>query len=1375
MRKKSFWLVIGLMIATLVFAFVGCKDTPVNYELSETEISLKIGESKQLKISPTPQANVSWESNDGAVATVQDGLVFAVGTGNAVVTAKIAGVEKALECTVTVTEEQVEVDGCKLETVSVSLKAGETFQLNVIDANDQVVQNVTWTSSDNAIATVSDSGLVTAAAAGDAMISATLPGGTLVCKVTVTQKNEYKLDKTELDLAVGGSDTLTLITLPEGSESPRPHTFTSADPSIATVDGGTGKVTGVSQGTTKIICSVDGQEIKADVTVTEYTVTIDNEAWTKTLELKIGETAKIDVTADPTRTIEADYHSDDESVVTVTNGNIVAVDEGTTNISVTIGGRTWTCTVSVRDAVVYSFENDEITIKLGGTGELTVVADPVDTVFEVTFDTDQAGIVTIEKEGAKATLTAVGLGDVQVIAKITGTNKEIKATVHVIFGVTQTEVEYFDGQPYSVNLDALDKTNETLDWRYYGRDNYTERKNGGNLIGDIAGTKADDFYDYRVPMTWSDGTTDKENTAGRVDGITFKQDATFTVKVTADVKYIAIFTGAWHATNTVSISYNGAVCASKTFTNNGGATEKNMQIIFTPDVEGRTSEMEFTVKLGFMGDGDNANNVSLVAIAVVGNTERAGSTPSATAETPVVSALTDTTVNLSTVGNEDWVYANNGGSMARKTGVSGIIKENDISYSENPGTDPLDNGFGWFNWYDADGSAPTADGQVRHFRHVGATYSIPVHLTTGTHTVTLYLSGWKNSYYVSVLDGNNNAIVDAHQVVEGNGSTSKAVKVVVTLTVTKEDDFAFRMTKSGDGNHGWAAIAVSNETAFELTQREYNLEIGGEETAEILLSGSASVTYESANTGVATVSDQGVIQAVALGTTYITITDSNGAKDRVFVTVAKAASLNKTSLTLTLDDEGKKSDTLQVMSGDGQAITDEVTYETSNDLIVTVSSSGEVEAKALGKATITVQYGPTTFKCEVEVIAANAKLEDLDWNIESLERASSTYKTIDYKHWSNESTVEMADADLIGDPDGANDNFWDYKGAMSYGFNVGSNRNLGKSYGKVCKESFTINITLNDNVTGVVFYTGAYHGTGVVSFKIGEKVLTTAAFTAAENGIARKIVVNISASDLEAGQTLVIEGRVEKKTGDGNVNVNAVAVIGNEPQDEAAATGSATREQINGRNLVDLTAVGSHDWIYAHYENPVEPTYRKFNGPNVFTGETYYGSDGNATGDIIRAWNGASAFKWTDGIRSDIQSSDEENYKASANPVDNDGGNDWSADGTGGVDGYTNNYNSAVGEIHIQMHLAPGTYTIRAYLHSWKADLGTGIYDSEGNFITGKVCLSNEPGGDSDWLITFTLEVTKDDTFNLVLGKVRSHGSGDRQFGWSAIAVAQND
>lgn len=133
MKRRSIWLTIGLLIAATLFAFAGCKgEQMVKYVLSETAISLTVGQEKQLTVSPEPEKSVAWESGDESVATVENGAVKALGAGSTTVTAKIEGVNDALTCTVTVTARPVQSDEYALDFASVSLKTGESKQISVI-------------------------------------------------------------------------------------------------------------------------------------------------------------------------------------------------------------------------------------------------------------------------------------------------------------------------------------------------------------------------------------------------------------------------------------------------------------------------------------------------------------------------------------------------------------------------------------------------------------------------------------------------------------------------------------------------------------------------------------------------------------------------------------------------------------------------------------------------------------------------------------------------------------------------------------------------------------------------------------------------------------------------------------------------------------------------------------------------------------------------------------------------------------------------------------------------------------------------------------------------------------------------------------------
>ena len=110
---------------------------------------------------------VTWSSDNAAVATIDDkGEVTAVGEGRAVIKASKEGYKDATE-TITVVLKKIVVTASGNKT---ALTIGEELQLTA-DVN-----GVTWTSSDNKLATVDNTGKVSALAAGSVTISAEADG-----------------------------------------------------------------------------------------------------------------------------------------------------------------------------------------------------------------------------------------------------------------------------------------------------------------------------------------------------------------------------------------------------------------------------------------------------------------------------------------------------------------------------------------------------------------------------------------------------------------------------------------------------------------------------------------------------------------------------------------------------------------------------------------------------------------------------------------------------------------------------------------------------------------------------------------------------------------------------------------------------------------------------------------------------------------------------------------------------------------------------------------------------------------------------------------------------------------------------------------------
>lgn len=131
--------------------------------------------------SSTGSGTLSWTSSNSSVATVDsNGKVTAVGVGTANITASYGGSVSAT-CAVTVV-------GISLNKTSTTLYIQNgTYGSEVLTANVFPSSALTWTSSNPAVATVSDTGLVTAVAKGTTTITVTTEDGgyTATCTVKV--------------------------------------------------------------------------------------------------------------------------------------------------------------------------------------------------------------------------------------------------------------------------------------------------------------------------------------------------------------------------------------------------------------------------------------------------------------------------------------------------------------------------------------------------------------------------------------------------------------------------------------------------------------------------------------------------------------------------------------------------------------------------------------------------------------------------------------------------------------------------------------------------------------------------------------------------------------------------------------------------------------------------------------------------------------------------------------------------------------------------------------------------------------------------------------------------------------------------------------
>lgn len=174
MKRKGIVLLLALL-AAILFLPLGKSTQAATPKLNKTSTTLAKGKRLQLKVSGTSQ-KPKWTTSNAKIATVNDkGVVKGKSKGTAKITAKVG--KKKLTCKVTVDKPKLE--GGIYATVGV----GKSITLKASGTKGKAE----WLTSDNNIATVSQSGVVRGIKAGSCRIYVHVSETSLVCILTVTQ------------------------------------------------------------------------------------------------------------------------------------------------------------------------------------------------------------------------------------------------------------------------------------------------------------------------------------------------------------------------------------------------------------------------------------------------------------------------------------------------------------------------------------------------------------------------------------------------------------------------------------------------------------------------------------------------------------------------------------------------------------------------------------------------------------------------------------------------------------------------------------------------------------------------------------------------------------------------------------------------------------------------------------------------------------------------------------------------------------------------------------------------------------------------------------------------------------------------------------
>nr|WP_243891327.1 Ig-like domain-containing protein [Shewanella algae] len=416
-------------------------------QLSPTGISVAAGLNKQFKAIATfsdnssqdVSAHVSWNSSNSAVATVgPTGIAMTLASGETTINAIYAGVSSnnALLKVTTATLSTIQ-----LTPGTASIAKGSTVQFTALatfsDGSTQDISTqVSWSSSNTGVATVSTKGVVTAQSIGTSAISATMNGvisndvNLVVTTATITQ---LQITPNSITLAKGVESQLTATaSYSDGSTQiiSSQVAWHSDDTSIATVTN-TGVLAGVEAGQTLIQASLDGvrsNDLMVNVsaaTVSSLQVTPASSSLAVGTERQFTVIAHFSDNSTKDITNQASWNSTETSVATVVSGLVSANSSGNTSISASFNGvQSNQASLNVTSATMTHIQvlPGSVNLPMGTNGQLQAIASYSDGSSQnisnqVSWSTSSPSVVTVSGSGM---LSSVALGSASITASKDG-------------------------------------------------------------------------------------------------------------------------------------------------------------------------------------------------------------------------------------------------------------------------------------------------------------------------------------------------------------------------------------------------------------------------------------------------------------------------------------------------------------------------------------------------------------------------------------------------------------------------------------------------------------------------------------------------------------------------------------------------------------------------------------------------------------------------------------------------------------------------------------------------------------------------------------------------------------------------------------------
>ena len=451
---------------------------------------------------------IAWSSEDVAIAEVSStGVVTGLKVGTVLIAASARGHDAFARVTVNPTP----VASVRLSSTHQSLFVGQVTQLTAdpLDGSGRLLANrpVTWTSSDVDIATVTESGLVTALSPGGTIITATAEGRSAFASITVAAIPIASVVITPAvnEVFVGQTTQLTAEAR-DVSGAPltdRVIVWATNRPQVATVTS-EGLVTAISSGTATITASSEGRSATATVNVSPRpvsSVVLSPGQATMTAGQSLQLT--VSLTDDHGQVLtgrQVSFATSNVQVATVSAiGLVTGVAPGSVTITAISEGSTGTATILVTPEPVASVDISPASGSVVVGSTLQLYATPRSAAGQplsgrtITWSSGAPGLASVSATGL---VTGLTIGNAVVLASVEGRQGSAMIIVRQVpvasITINPASATTAVGQTVTLSATTLDATGNVLTGRVVGWSSSDQTvatvDNNGVVTGIAAGT-----------------------------------------------------------------------------------------------------------------------------------------------------------------------------------------------------------------------------------------------------------------------------------------------------------------------------------------------------------------------------------------------------------------------------------------------------------------------------------------------------------------------------------------------------------------------------------------------------------------------------------------------------------------------------------------------------------------------------------------------------------------------------------------------------------------------------------------------------------------------------------------------------------------------